>query len=87
MNIGELDGLKIVVSPERFEEIKKQKIIQENKILEEQQEKIDKYEEVLDKIKEYILQNCEIIRLVEENVDKVGRVDGSKILELLEEIE
>lgn len=47
----------------------------------------DKRSKVLDKIKKYILQNCEIIRLVEENVDKVGRVDGSKILELLEEIE
>lgn len=81
MNIGELDGLKIVVSPERFEEIKKQKIIQENKILEEQQEKIDKYKEVLDKIKEIILNHKDYETeglLVEET---------SNILELLEEIE
>ena len=82
MNIGELDGLKIVVSPERFEEIKKQKIIQENKILEEQQEKIDKYEEILDKIKEYAK---EVLTWYtnEEITDDIA----NHILELLEEIE
>jgi uncharacterized protein (UPF0305 family) len=84
MKVGELDGLKIVVSPERFEEIKKQKIIQENKILKEQQEKIDKYEEVIDKIKEYIKENSKNISITPNSVKAVP---VEYILELLEEIE
>ncbi len=33
MNIGELDGVKVMLSPEAYAEVKKQKIIEENKIL------------------------------------------------------
>ena len=50
-------------------------------------EEINKLYEVLDKIKKYILLNCEIILHEKDNSTEVGKVDGKKILELLEEIE
>ena len=57
------------------------------KILEIKENKINKQKEVLDKIKKYILEHCEIILHEEENTTEVGKVDGKKLLELLEEIE
>lgn len=49
MNIGEINGVQVAVSPEAYEEIKKQKIIEENKILKELQQELDKYKNIVDK--------------------------------------
>lgn len=49
MNIGEINGVQVAVSPEAYKEIKKQKIIEENKILKEQQQELDKYKNIVDK--------------------------------------
>jgi len=50
VNIGELDGVKIILSPEAYAEVKKQKIIEENKILKEQQQEIERYKNITERI-------------------------------------
>ena len=42
MKIGEESGVEIMVSQEVYEEMKKEKMIEENKILKELQDRIDK---------------------------------------------
>lgn len=49
MNIGEINGVQVAVSPEAYEKIRKQKIIEENNILKEQQQELDKYKNIVDK--------------------------------------
>lgn len=51
MNIGELDGVKVMLSPEAYAEVKKQKIIEENKILKEQQQELERYKNIIDELK------------------------------------
>ena len=62
MNIGELDGVKVMLSPEAYAEVKKQKIIEENKILKEQQQELERYKNIIEKIKKYVEENQEIKR-------------------------
>lgn len=47
-------------------------------------ERIFELEDRIYKAREYILQNCEIIRFENEGVDKVGKVEGIPILEILD---
>lgn len=54
MNIGEINGVQVAVSPEAYEEIKKQKIIEENKILKEQKQEIEKLNNIIKEVREYI---------------------------------
>ena len=51
MNIGDIDGVQVFVTPKGYEELKKQKLIEENEILHDLQERIDK-------AIEYIQENC-----------------------------
>lgn len=55
MNIGEINGVQVAVSPEAYEEIKKQKIIEENKILKELQEEKERYKNIIDEIERYFI--------------------------------
>ena len=57
MNIGEINGVQVAVSPEAYEEIKKQKIIEENKILKEQQQELERYKNIIDELEKYINEN------------------------------
>ena len=63
MNIGELDGVKIVLSPEAYTEVKKQKIIEENKILKEQQQEIERLNNIINELEKYF----------EEELDRLAR--------------
>ena len=54
MEIGEVAGVKVCVSPEQFEEIKKQKLIEENKILKEQQEEIERLNNIIKEAFKYV---------------------------------
>ena len=69
MKLGELDGVKIMLSPEAYAEVKKQKIIEENSILKEQQQEIEKLQNIIKKIREYILnlENSEEINIYQED--------------------
>lgn len=53
MNIGEINGIQVAVSPKAYEEIKKQKIIEENKILKEQQQELERYKNIIDETFNY----------------------------------
>lgn len=46
MNIGEINGVQVAVSPEAYEKIRKQKIIEENKILKELQQELERYKNI-----------------------------------------
>ena len=52
------------------------KLIQEN----------HKLKEIIKEVREYILQHCEIIRFENENIDKVGKVEGIPLLEILDKV-
>lgn len=69
MKLGELDGVKIILSPEAYAEVKKQKIIEENNILKEQQQEIEKLQNIIKKIREYILnlENSKEINVYQED--------------------
>lgn len=54
MNIGEISGLQVMVTPETYKEMQKQKTIEENKILKEQQEEIERLNNIIEKAVEYI---------------------------------
>lgn len=54
MNIGEINGVQVAVSPEAYEEIKKQKIIEENKILKEQQQELERYKNIVHELETYL---------------------------------
>ena len=47
--IGNFNGVSVMVNPETYEDIKKQKTIYENKILKELQQRIDKAIEYIEK--------------------------------------
>ena len=89
MNIGELDGVKIILSPETYAEAKKQKLIKENKILNELQQQLDKYKSTIDKIKEYITTRTPSDIGISGNKPKkyytLSEDEVDYILELLEE--
>ena len=57
MNIGEINGVQVAVSPEAYEEIRKQKIIEENKILKELQQELERYKNIIDELEKYINEN------------------------------
>lgn len=63
MNIGEINGVQFAVSPEAYEEIKKQKIIIENKILKEQQQELERYKNIIDELEKWLV-------LQRDNLDK-----------------
>ena len=44
-------------------------------------------ENIIKEVREYILQHCEIIRFENENIDKVGKVDGTPLLEILDKVD
>lgn len=99
MNIGELDGVKIILSPEAYAEAKKQKLIEENKILNDLQQQLDKYKNVIDKIKELIerklsTETYQHLKKLYDDIDSTEEIwedyefeDLLDILELLEEVE
>ncbi len=47
-------------------------------------EENERLHNIIKEVREYILQNCEIIRFENEGVDKVGKVEGIPILEILD---
>ena len=59
MNIGEINGLQVAVSPEVYEEIRKQKIIEENKILKELQQELERYKNIVDELERWLEDNIE----------------------------
>lgn len=63
MNIGEINGVQFAVSPEEYEKMKKQKIIEENEILKEQQQEIERLNTILNNIHNYIekMSYCDIV--------------------------
>ena len=73
MILDEEYGIKVAVSPEQYEEIKKSKIIEENKILKELQEELDKYEERINKAIEYI-------NVLKETTPSSPRKDYAKMI-------
>ena len=52
--VNEISGIKIVLSPGDYEKVKKQKLIEENKILKEQQDKIEKLKQLIGEQQEQI---------------------------------
>lgn len=66
MKIGEISGLQVMVTPETYKEMQKQKTIEENKILKEQQEEIERLNNIIEKAVEYISSNCILSREWEE---------------------
>lgn len=48
---------------------------------------IERLNSIIKEVREYILQHCEIIRFENENVDKVGKVEGIPLLEILDKVE
>lgn len=62
MEIGEISGLQVMVTPETYKEMQKQKTIEENKILKEQQEEIERLNNIIEKAVEYISSNCILSR-------------------------
>ena len=54
MNIGEINGVQVAVSPEAYEEIRKQKIVEENKILKEQQQELERYKNIIDELEKWL---------------------------------
>jgi len=59
VNIGEINGLQVAVSPEVYEEIRKQKIIEENKILKELQQELERYKNIVDELERWLEDNIE----------------------------
>lgn len=55
-----------------------------NKYASEMETKVIELNNIIKEVREYILQHCEIIRFEDENVDKVGKVEGIPILEILD---
>lgn len=47
LKIGEVAGVKVYLSPEQYEEYKKEKIIEENKILKEQEQEIKRLNNII----------------------------------------
>lgn len=56
-----------------------------NDYINSQQQEIERLNNIIKEVREYILQHCEIIRF--ENEDKVGKVDGTPLLEILEKVD
>ena len=81
MNIGEINGVQVAVSPEAYEEIKKQKIIEENKILKEQQQELERYKNIIENI-EKLVRNQLYGAFV-----PTGRTDGKVLQEIERKIE
>lgn len=80
MNIGEINGVQVAVFPEIYEEIRKQKIIEENKILKEQQEEIERLNTILNNIHNYIekMSYCDIVDNPKKELSRIlERVDKS----------
>ena len=48
------------------------------------EQKCDYLEEIIDKAIEYIKQHCEIVKNLKENTDKIGKVEGIPLLNILE---
>ena len=86
MNIGEINGVQVAVSPEAYQEIKKQKIIEENKILKELQQELERYKNIIDKM-EYWLLNEAILEfynnklpielVIEKGLNELKELKGS----------
>ena len=70
MEIGKVSGISVVVSPEDFKELQKQKIIQENEILKELQDRIN---EAIEYIEWNLDKNEEVIEYInfDGNFNKV----------------
>lgn len=95
MNIGEINGVQVAVSPKAYEEIKKQKIIEENKILKEQQQEVERYKNIIKNTKEeielyidtvidHLETNNEEINFELRNKCRAMREIKSEILEIIE---
>lgn len=54
------------------------------KQLEEKVKEIDKLNNIINEAIKYIKQHCEIIRYEKENIDKIGKVEGIPLLNILE---
>ena len=76
MEIGELSGIQVIVSQETYEEMMRKKMIKENKILKEQQEEIERLNNIIEKEVEYIKEN--------ESVDLYDDVGSEFIRNLLD---
>lgn len=48
------------------------------------EDEIERLNNIIKEVREYILQHCEIIRFENENIDKVGKVEGIPLLEILD---
>ena len=65
MNIGEINGVQVAVSPEAYEKIRKQKIIEENKILKELQQELDKYKNIVDELEKWLIAQRNFIETID----------------------
>lgn len=81
LTLGEINGVQVAVSPEAYEEIKKQKIIEENKILKEQQQELERYKSIID---EFINKFEDFIETME--YEKIYHSDLKELLNELKEL-